>query len=52
MKLTKEQDLIVGKAFMAAMARKQYRDGIIDAAALNRLLMKIEKLKEIEPSRK
>ena len=52
MKLTKEQDLIVGKAFMAAMARKQYRDGIIDAAALNRLLMKIEKLKEIEPIRK
>ena len=48
MKLTAEQDLIVGKAFMTAMARKLYRDGSIDAATLNRLVSKIDKLKEIK----
>lgn len=48
MKLTAEQDLIVGKAFMTAMARKLYRDGSIDTATLNRLVSKIDKLKEIK----
>lgn len=48
MKLTVEQDLIVGKAFMTAMARKLYREGNIDAATLNRLVSKIDKLKEIK----
>ena len=48
MKLTAEQDLLVGKAFMKAMARKLYREGNIDAATLNRLVIKIDKLKEIK----
>ena len=48
MTLTKEQDLIVGKAFMTAMARRLYREGSINAATLNRLVSKIDKLKEIK----
>ena len=48
MKLTADQDIIVGKAFMTAMARKLYREGSIDAATLNRLVSKIDKLKEIK----
>ena len=52
MTLTKEQDTIVGKAFMTAMARKLYREGAIDAATLNRLVSKIDKLKEIKKSTK
>ena len=43
MKLTKEQDKIVCRAFMAAMAKKLYRDGAIDIHKLNRLMVKIEK---------
>ena len=43
MTLNKEQDIIVGHAFMTAMARKLYRDGVIDISLLNRLLIKIDK---------
>ena len=51
MKLDKEQDLIVGKAFMTAMARKLYRDGDIDISTLNRLMIKIDKVKEFKAGR-
>ena len=52
MHLSKEQDIMVGKAFMIAMARRLYRLGDIDAATLNRLTIKINSLKEIKPSKK
>ena len=45
MTLTNEQNIIVGRAFMTAMAKKLYRDGDIDAAKLNRLVGRIEKEK-------
>ena len=48
MKLNKEQDLMVGKAFMTAMAKKMYRDGNIDVSTLNRLMIKIDKVKEFK----
>ncbi|MBR5089123.1 MAG: hypothetical protein IK093_06830 [Ruminiclostridium sp.] len=47
MRLNTEQDNIVGKAFMIAMARKLYREGSIDTATMNRLVIRIEKIKDI-----
>lgn len=44
MTLTTEQEKIVQQAFMVAMARKLYREGVIDTHKLNRLVMKIEKV--------
>lgn len=52
MKLTKEQELMLGKSFMIAFARKLYREGQIDVSTLNRLIMKIEKLKKINSEEK
>ena len=47
MTLNAEQEKMVGKAFMTAMARKLYREGQIDTIVYNRLVQKIEKLQEI-----
>ena len=43
---------MVGKSFMIAFARKLYREGQIDASALNRLVIRIENLKKINTEEK
>ena len=45
MKMTAEQDKLIGRAFMTAMAKKLYREGKIDLNTMNRLIIKIEKMK-------
>ena len=45
MLLDDKQELQVRKAFMTAFAKKLYREGSIDVSTLNRLTMKIDKIK-------